>query len=29
MQPWGALIEWCAEYGVLDKIEEYGVLGFS
>jgi hypothetical protein len=31
MQPWSALIDWCAEYGVLDRIEslDAGLLGFS
>ena len=31
MQPWSAFRDWCAEYGVLDRIEELGagLLGFS
>ena len=31
MQPWSALRDWCAEYGVLDRIEMLGagLLGFS
>ena len=30
MQPWSALRDWCAEYGVLDRIERLGagLLGF-